>query len=86
MKKSIISALGVSAILLGCITLQSCADTTSQTTYTAAAPGEPPVETTTTTTTTDSQPDSVVGATANAAGTIVAAPFRIVGDTLGVIF
>lgn len=85
MKKSIISALGLSAMLFGCITLQSCADTTSQTTYTTAAPGEAPVETTTTTTT-DSQPDSVVGATANAAGTIVAAPFRIVGDTLGVIF
>ena len=86
MKKTIISALGLGAILFGCVTLQSCADTTSQTTYTTAAPGEPPVETTTTTTTTDSQPDSVVGATANAAGTIVAAPFRIVGDTLGVIF
>ena len=86
MKKSIISALGLSAILFGCVTLQSCADTTSQTTYTTAAPGEPPVETTTTTTTTNSQPDSVVGSTAHAAGTIVAAPFRIVGDTLGVIF
>jgi len=86
MKKEIISALGLSAILFGCVALQSCADTTSQTTYTTAAPGEPPVETTTTTTTTDSEPDSVVGSTAHAAGTIVAAPFRIVGDTLGVIF
>ncbi len=86
MKNTIISALGLSAILFGCLTLQSCADTTSQTTYTTAVPGEPPVETTTTTTTTDSQPDSVVGSTAHAAGTIVAAPFRIVGDTLGVIF
>ena len=86
MKKSIISALGLSAILFGCVTLQSCADTTSQTTYTTAAPGEPPVETTTTTTTTDSQPDSVVGSTANAAGTIIAAPFRLVGDAVGIIF
>ena len=86
MKNSIISTIGLSALLFGCITLQSCADTTSQTTYTTATPGEPPVETTTTTTTTDSQPDSVVGSTAHAAGTIIAAPFRVVGDTLGIIF
>jgi hypothetical protein len=45
------------------------------------------VETTTTTTysTTDDH-DSVLGATAHAAGTIIAAPFRIVGDALGTIF
>ena len=45
-----------------------------------------PSETTTTTTTSSNQPDSVVGATADAAGTIVEAPFRIVGDTLGILF
>ena len=87
MKKSILSVLGVSAILCACIALQSCADTSSQTTYTTEAPGEPPVETTTTTTTTATPDnDSIVGSTAHAAGTIIAAPFRIVGDTLGVIF
>jgi hypothetical protein len=33
-----------------------------------------------------SEPDSVVGSTAHAVGTIVAAPFRIVGDTVDTIF
>ena len=82
MKKSILSTIGLSAILCGCLALQSCADTTTRTT-----PGEPPVETSTTTTyTTTDDHDSIVGSTAHAAGTIIAAPFRIVGDTLGVIF
>ncbi|MGA6970304.1 MAG: hypothetical protein WBY93_01650 [Candidatus Binatus sp.] len=86
MNKSTIQAIGLAAVLCACPLLQACSDTSSQTTYTTtSAPGEPPETTSTTTTTTD-QPDSVVGATANAAGTIVAAPFRIVGDTLGVIF
>jgi hypothetical protein len=85
MKLPIVAAIGLGAILCGCLMLESCADTSSQTTYTTAAPGEPPVETTTTTTTTE-EPDSVVGSTAHAAGTIIAAPFRIVGDALSVIF
>jgi ABC-type oligopeptide transport system substrate-binding subunit len=87
MKKSIISTISISAILTACLALASCADTTTQTTY-SSAPGEPPVESTTTTTytTTSDQPDSVVGSTAHAAGTIIAAPFRIVGDALSVIF
>jgi hypothetical protein len=86
MKKSTIQAIALTALICGCPILQACSDTSSQTTYTTTgAPGEAPATTTTTTTTTD-EPDSVVGATANAAGTIVAAPFRIVGDTLGVIF
>jgi hypothetical protein len=69
--------------------LQSCSDSSSQTTYTTTSEpgyGYSPTETSTTTTTTTNQPDSVVGATADAAGTIVEAPFRIVGDALGVIF
>jgi|SRR5258707_15502602 hypothetical protein len=41
---------------------------------------------TTTYTTTTSEPDSVVGSTAHAAGTIIAAPFRLVGDALSIIF
>ncbi|MGD0120011.1 MAG: hypothetical protein ABSD30_18230 [Candidatus Binatus sp.] len=87
MNKSTIQAIGLAALLCACPLLEACSDTSSQTTYTtSSAPGEPPETTSTTTTTTTDQPDSVVGATANAAGTIVAAPFRIVGDTLGVIF
>jgi hypothetical protein len=88
-KKSIISAIAVTAILSACPLLQSCADTSSQTTYTTTSDpgyGYSPSQTTTTTTTRSEEPESVVGATANAAGTIVEAPFRIVGDTLGILF
>ena len=87
MKKSIISAIAVTAILSVCPLLQSCADTSRQTTYTTTSdPGYYSPSETTTTTTSSNQPDSVVGATADAAGTIVEAPFRIVGDTLGILF
>lgn len=87
MKKSIVPAIGLCALLCGCLVLTSCADTSSETTYTTSAPGEPPVEsTTTTTTTTTPDHDSVVGATANAVGTVIAAPFRLVGDALSIVF
>jgi ABC-type oligopeptide transport system substrate-binding subunit len=92
MKKSIISAIGLTAILSVCPILQSCSDTSSQTTYTtgyrySSEPGYySPSETTTTTTTTTNEPDGVVGSTGNAVGAIVAAPFEIVGDTLDAIF
>ena len=90
MKKSIISAMALTAIVCACPMLQSCADSSRETTYTTTSePGydSSPTETsTTTTTTTTNQPDSVVGATADAAGTIVEAPFRIVGDALGILF
>jgi hypothetical protein len=88
MNKSIISAIAVTAIFCAAPLLQSCSDTSSRTTYTTTSdPGYySPSETTTTTTTSTNEPDSVVGATADAAGTIVEAPFRIVGDTLGILF
>jgi hypothetical protein len=86
MKKSIISTISLSAVLSACLALASCADTTTRTTTYSSAPGDAPVETTTTYSTTTDDHDSVVGSTAHAAGTIIAAPFRIVGDTLGVIF
>jgi hypothetical protein len=90
-KKSIISALTVVAVFCAGTLLQSCSDTGSQTTYTTSSDpgygyGNSPSETTTTTTYSNNQPDSVVGATGNAVGTIVAAPFEIVGDALGIIF
>jgi hypothetical protein len=95
MKKSIISAIAIGAIFCACPLLQSCADTSSQTTYTTSSDpgygynqgyGYGPAETTTTTTTTDNQPEGVVGATGSVAGAIVEAPFQIVGDTLGILF
>ena len=92
MKKSIISTISLSAIFCGCLMLQSCADRT-ETTYSSypaysGYSGEAPVETTTTTytTTTADDHDSVVGSTAHAAGTIIAAPFRLVGDALSIVF
>lgn len=91
MKKSMISALTVVAVFFAGTLLQSCSDTGSQTTYTTSSDpgygyGNSPSETTTTTTYSNNQPDSVVGATGNAVGTIVEAPFEIVSDALGVIF
>lgn len=89
MNKSTVSAIALTAILFACPMIQSCADTSSQTTYTTTSEpgyGYSPTETTTTTTTTRNEPDSVVGATADTASAIVAAPFEIVGDTLGFIF
>jgi hypothetical protein len=90
MKQSIISAIAVTAILSVCPLLQSCADTSSQTTYTTSSDpgyGYPPNETTTTTTTTtNNRPEGVVGATGNVVGAVVEAPFEIVGDTLGILF
>ena len=85
MSKSIIPSIALTTIICVCPMLQSCADTSRQTTYTTTTDGSP-VEQTTITTTTANEPDSIVGSTANAAGTIVAAPFEIIGDTLGIIF
>ena len=44
-----------------------------------------PATTTTTETTTSNKPDSVLGATAHAVGTVILFPFRLVGDALGLI-
>ena len=101
-KKSIVSIAFVSAIFGTCLTLQSCAERTETTYseppyYSRTYNGPyytayndtywPPYsDTTTTYTTTTSEPDSVVGSTAHAAGTIIAAPFRLVGDALSIIF
>jgi hypothetical protein len=102
MKKSIVSIGFVSAILCASLALQSCAERTETTTYSEppysssttygpeyAYNSTPPYSDTygtTTYTTTTSEPDSVVGSTAHAAGTIIAAPFRLVGDALSIIF
>jgi len=98
MKKSILSTIALSTIFCAGLALQSCADTRTETTYSDAPgyayAGEPgyysaPVETSTTTTyttTTDDDHDSVVGSTVHAAGTIIAAPFRLVGDALSIVF
>lgn len=87
MKKSILSTIALSAILSAGLALQSCSDTRTETTYSSEPGYDAPVETRTTTTyTTSDDHDSVVGSTARAAGTIIAAPFRLVGDALSIVF
>lgn len=63
--------------------------TTTTTHPTAEEPGADRDITTTTTKTTTQTPEghsSVLGATANAVWTVIAAPFRLVGDALEIIF
>ena len=87
MKKSIITFIGLSSIFCACLTLQSCAETSSETTYTTTTTdsGEPVQHTTTTTTTRDDDHDSILGSTLHAVGTIIAAPFRLVGDAISIV-
>ena len=96
--KIVLAALAVLAMPIA----QGCSGGTEQTqttvTRTAQPPryasaeaepidtANPPVTTTTTKTTKSDQPDSVLGATAHAVGTVVMLPFRLVGDTLELIF
>ncbi len=88
--------MSISAIFCAGLMLQSCSDTRTETTYDSGPYAyergpyayETPVETRTTTTytTTEDDHDSVVGSTVHAAGTIIAAPFRLVGDALSIVF
>jgi len=73
------SALGVCA---GCASEQI---KTVRTTTTATGPAQPQANTTTTETTTSNEPDSVLGATAHAVGTVILFPFRLIGDAFGLI-
>jgi len=79
------------ALLVGAAPMvQSCSssqETKTVETTTTTDPTPPPAQiTTTTTTTSDNEPDSVLGATFHAIGTIIAFPFRLIGDALGLIF
>ena len=76
----IVSAL---AVFQGCASEQT--ETVRRTTTTSDSAAPPPTTTTTTETTTSRQPDSVLGATAHAVGTVILFPFRLVGDALGLI-
>jgi hypothetical protein len=73
------------SVLQGCSAEQT---TTVRRTTTSTEPEDN--TTTTTTTTSDSQNteqhDSVLGATASAVGTVIAAPFRLVGDAFEIVF
>ena len=75
---ALVAAMG----LLGCSSHQ---ETRTTETTTASQPAETNQSTTTTTTTNDSGHSSLLGATANFVWTVVAFPFRVVGDVIGEI-
>jgi len=73
---------------LGCASQETRTTETTSTAQPADASATQPAETnqtTTTTTTSDSGHSSLLGATANFVWTVVALPFRIVGDIIGEI-
>ncbi len=79
--------IAVLALITALPLLQGCSgqQTTTQTTRTSPDPSDPGTATTTTTTTTDNEPDSVLGSTLHAVGTVILFPFRLVGDAVGLI-
>ncbi len=80
-----IALLGPAA-LSGCSSHSETTTTTTRETTVAANPDSAPTTTTTTTTTTQSdEPDSVLGATFHAIGTIILFPFRLVGSAVSLL-
>jgi hypothetical protein len=88
--ENLIMFAALSLLLIGCSTERTTTTVTTQSAPLPPASDEstpPPSQTTTTTTkTTTDEPHSVLGATANAVGTVILFPFRVVGDTLELIF
>jgi len=87
--KNLIIFAALSLLLNGCSTERTTTTVTTETKPLPPASDEstPPSQTTITTAkTTTGEPQSVLGATANAVGTVILLPFRIVGDTLELIF
>jgi hypothetical protein len=82
-------AAALTLMIFGASSITSCAthrETTRTTTVTPANASESNQPTTTTTTvTTDDRPDSVLGATLHAVGTVILFPFRLVGDAIGLL-
>jgi ABC-type enterochelin transport system substrate-binding protein len=89
MQKRILPIIALSMALITPVVIQGCSsqsETTTSTTTTSEEPQAAPTTTTTTsTTTTSNEPDSVLGATFHAIGTIILFPFRLVGDAIGLI-
>lgn len=85
----ILAVLCVAPIAQSCST-QEETKTVERTTTTDRNP-EPQESTTITTTTrtttetSEKEPDSVLGATAHAIGTVILFPFRLIGDALGLL-
>ncbi len=90
MKVRILPIVALLVALVGPMAIQGCSshsETTTTKQETTTTESQAPVTTTTTTTTTtkDDEPDSVLGATFHAIGTIILFPFRLVGDAIGLL-
>lgn len=85
MRRPVTMLLPIAAFVLALPLMQACSSQSETTTTTTTT--EPTTTTTqkTTTTTTDEGHDSLLGATAHFVWTVVAFPFRVVGDVLGEI-
>ena len=87
--RNLLVVAGLSLLLIGCSTERTTTAVTTETRPLPPASDEstPTSQTTTTTTkTTTDEPQGVLGATANAVGTVILLPFRIGGHTLELIF
>ena len=86
MQKRILPIIALSMALIPPAVIQGCSShSETTTTTTSEAPQSAPTTTVTTSTTTSNEPDSVLGATFHAIGTIILFPFRLVGDAIGLI-
>ena len=87
MQKKIWPIIALSMALITPAVIQGCSSQSETTTTTTSEePQSAPATTvTTSTTTTSNEPDSVLGATFHAIGTIILFPFRLVGDAIGLI-
>jgi hypothetical protein len=86
MQKRILPIIALSMALITPAVIQGCSSQSETTTTTTSEePQSAPTMVTTSTTTTSNEPDSVLGATFHAIGTIILFPFRLVGDAIGLI-
>ena len=88
MRKRTLPIIALSMALMTPVVIQGCSSQseTTTTTTTSEVPQSAPTQTiTTSSTTTSNEPDSVLGATFHAIGTIILFPFRLVGDAIGLI-
>ena len=79
--------IALSIALITPVVIEGCSSHSETTTTTTSEETQsaPPTKTTTSTTTTSNEPDSVLGATFHAIGTIILFPLRLVGDAIELI-
>ena len=88
MQKRTLPIFALSIALMTPVVIQGCSgqsETTTTTTTSEAPQSAPSTTITSSTTTTSNEPDSVLGATFHAIGTIILFPFRLVGDAICLI-